>query len=279
MSEIVKKITIKQTLLTLCFALLPLVASATGLGKLKVFSALGEPLNAEIELLSVTPEELASLTVSLASDEQYAAQGIDKTVAQRSISANISKKPNGSNVIQLTSGQAVTDPFLDMLIQVAWADGQLSREYTLLLDPAEYSPPNVASPVVDVPKAVVAQSNSKSAEANISRQPEANRKVRPSSRQASQQNRSDAPSDANNFTTVKGDTLSALVKRVQTQDVNLDQLLVGVFEANKSAFVDGNMNRLKVGQVISIPSAEGLKAINKDEAKSEVHGQGANWHA
>lgn len=278
MSGIVKKITIKQTLLAFCFALLPLTSFATGLGKLTVFSALGEPLNAEIELLAVTPEELLSLTASLASDEQYVAQGIDKTAAQRNINASISKKPNGSAVIQLTSSQAVTDPFLDMLIQVVWSDGQLSREYTLLLDPAEYSPTNVASPVVDTPKAVATQSSVKNTESGLDRQSAISRKSRKSVRQAPQQEVSEASSDVKNITTVKGDSLSALVKRVQIQDVNLDQLLIGVYEANKSAFVGGNINRLKVGQVISIPSAEVLQAIDKDQAKTEVRAQVSNWH-
>ena len=92
MSEIVKKSIIKQICLVLCIALLPLPVFATGFGKLSVFSALGEPLNAEIELLSVSPQELASLSVGLASQEQYALQGIDKTAIQQNIKAQLSKK-------------------------------------------------------------------------------------------------------------------------------------------------------------------------------------------
>jgi len=75
----VNKLINKQIFLALFFVLIPLTVSATGLGKLNVFSALGEPLNAEIELLSATPEELETLTASLGSEEQYAAQGIGQT--------------------------------------------------------------------------------------------------------------------------------------------------------------------------------------------------------
>ena len=141
-------------LLALCIALIPLVASAAGLGKLYVFSSLGEPLNAEIELLSVSPEAMTTLTAGLASQEQYLAQGIDKTPIQQSIKADIAKRPDGTLVIQLTSVQAVTDPFLDMLIQVVWSDGQLSREYTLLLDPSDSSATNIAEPIAETPKSI-----------------------------------------------------------------------------------------------------------------------------
>ena len=244
----------KQIFLALFFVLIPLTVSATGLGKLNVFSALGEPLNAEIELLSATPEELETLTASLGSEEQYAAQGIDKSAIQQNIKVDITKKPNGTSVVQLTSSQVVTDPFLDILVQVVWSDGQLSREYTLLLDPSDYSASTINSPAVEASQAVAKQSA-------LSPQADTHVKAKQS------------------VTTVKGDSLSAIAKRIQVQDVNLDQMLLGLYKANPNAFDGGNMNRLKVGQVIHVPSAETLLATSQDEAKAEIKAQTTNWHA
>ena len=279
MGNIVKKTIIKQVFLVLCFALLPLTSSATGLGKLNVLSALGEPLNAEIELLSATPEELAALTVSLASEELYAAQGLNKTAIQQTIKVVVNQKPNGTNVIQLSSIQAVTDPFLDMLIQVTWSDGQLSREYTLLLDPPEYSVANVTPPVVDTPQKIGEQSIAKTAQDLPIKEFTPREKARSKPAQVADKTPNDNLVQGQPITTVKGDSLSAIAKTLQVPGLNLDQMLVGLYKANPSAFESENMNRLKVGQVIHIPSAEVLQEINKDAAKREVRAQVANWHS
>jgi pilus assembly protein FimV len=279
MGNIVKKIIIKQIFLVLFFALLPLTSSATGLGKLNVFSALGEPLNAEIELLSATPEELAALTVSLASEELYAAQGLNKTAIQQTIKAVVNQKPNGSSFIQLSSSQAVTDPFLDILIQVTWSDGQLSREYTLLLDPPEYSVANVTPPVVDTPQKIGERSIAKTAQELPIKEFTPREKARSKPAQVADKTPNDNLVQGQPITTVKGDSLSAIAKTLQVPGLNLDQMLVGLYKANPSAFESENMNRLKVGQVINIPSVEVLQEINKDEARREVRAQVANWHS
>ncbi len=263
----------------LCFALIPLTSSAAGLGKLTVLSALGEPLNAEIELLSATPEELAALTVSLASEELYAAQGLNKTAIQQTIKVVVNKKTNGTNVIQLSSIQSVTDPFLDMLIQVTWSDGRLFREYTLLLDPPEYAVANVTPPVVDTPKKIGERSIAKTAQERPIKEFTAREKARSQPAQVADKTPNDNLEQGQPITTVKGDSLSAIAKTLQVPGLNLDQMLVGLYKANPSAFVDENMNRLKVGQVINIPSAEVLQEINKDAAEREVRAQVANWHS
>lgn len=279
MSELVKKSMIKKTVLALCFALVPLLSSAAGLGKLNVFSALGEPLEAEIEVLSVSNEELGSLTANLGSADQYAEQGIDKTAAQQNIKVEVVKKPNGSPVIHLSSKQAVTEPFLDMLVQLVWNEGQLSREYTLLLDPPEYAITNFDKPTVESPK-VISGSSRMEAIPSSAAIPLATKapKVFKSSKRVAVHSENNGEG-ASTVTTMKGDSLSAIAIRNQTQDVNLDQMLVGIFKSNPDAFEGGNMNRLKVGQVIHIPSAEVLKSINQQEARAEVYAQVANWHS
>lgn len=276
MRKILKRSIVKQVFLTLFIALIPLAVSATGLGKLNVLSALGEPLNAEIELLSVLPEDMTTLTAGLASQAQYLAQGIDKTPIQESIKANVSKRPDGSLVIQLTSEQVITDPLLDMLIQLVWSGGQLTREYTLLLDPSDSSATIIAAPVAEIPKSISLSSSAKEAltahKLSVSKSNAKN-----SGRRSISQKTIDIQLQGQAITTVKGDTLSALVGKVQVQDVNLDQLLLGVFQANPSAFANGNMNRLKVGKLINIPSADIFQAISKSEARAEVSAHVANW--
>jgi pilus assembly protein FimV len=274
----VHKFKLKQITIAACFALMPFAAYAAGLGKLTVISGLGEPLNAEIELVSVTPEELPSLSAAIASSEAYAAQGVERTSLHGSIKIETSKRANGTPILKLTTPQPVSDPFLDMLVQVDWPTGRLLREYTALLDPPGYSasstgnnPPAAASsPSSGDTSSVLNAREQKSQARNTSRKSKA--AVRP------------APDDLSGnageeHETRRGDTLSAIAKQMQVEGVSLDQMLVGLYQANKDAFSGGNMNRLKVGQIIRAPSADELQAIPQQEAASEIRVQTADWNA
>src|SRR6187551_1450887 len=136
-------------------ALVPISVFAAGLGKLNVMSGLGEPLKADIELLSVTPEELSSITAAIASEEAYTIQGIEKPASHQTIKVDVTKNAAGTPVLKLQSSQPISEPFLDMLIQVDWSSGRLLREYTVLLDPPGYTgeaDPNAqSSPSAQVP--------------------------------------------------------------------------------------------------------------------------------
>ena len=109
-----------------CLALsgLPLAADAAGLGKVSVFSALGQPLRAEIEL-SATREELSGMRAQLASAEAFRQAGLDFPTTLLGIKFAIDKRPNGASVIKLTSDRPINDPFVDMLLEINWPAGRL----------------------------------------------------------------------------------------------------------------------------------------------------------
>lgn len=250
---------LKRVTLAVCFALLPITAYSAGLGKLTVISGLGEPLRAEIELVSTTPEELSSLTASIAPPEAYAVQGMERTAIHNAIQVELGKKQTGTPVLRISTRQPVDDPFLDMLIQVDWATGRLLREYTVLLDPPGY---NAAQPAVITTPVQTAPSVVKKVEAP---------------RAASAPSTS-TTSSVGEHKTRAGDTLNKIAREMQVEGVNLDQMLVGLYRANPQAF-EGNMNRLKVGQIIRAPSAEELAAVSRQEAAREIRVQTADWNA
>ena len=107
---------------------------AIGLGDINLDSALNEPLRAEIELLSATPEELSSLTVSIASADTFARYGIDRPFYLQQIEFRVESGPGGA-VIEVRSRVPATEPFLTFLVEATWSSGRLLREYTVLLDP------------------------------------------------------------------------------------------------------------------------------------------------
>jgi len=284
----VHKSKINKISLAVCLAFMPIYGLAAGLGKLNINSGLGEPLKAEIELLSVTPDELSTLSAAVASEEAYAVQGIPRLGVHNNIKVELIKNADGSPALRLRSLQPITDPYLDMLIQVDWASGRLQREYTILLDPPEYKQEVSEEPVNKsaINKPVVTSnasvSNQFGSNTQITHQAAAkSRKLKKSAARISEPKDESAAvaSDTAEVTSHRGDTLNSIAKDVQVEGVSLDQMLVGLFEANKNAFVDGNMNRLKVGQIIKVPSKEALVAVDAQQAKKEVKVHSANWNA
>ena len=125
------------------FLLLPVTANALGLGNIKIESALNQPLNAEIELLSATSDDLKGLEVKLASREAFMRAGVDRSGLLSQIKFNTSKR-GGKYYVILTTDQAVREPFLNFLLELNWKNGRMLREYTVLLDPAERKQQQVA---------------------------------------------------------------------------------------------------------------------------------------
>ena len=244
------KLHLKKLCLILCLFAVPMMVQAASLGKLSVFSSLGEPLNAEIDITPSAPEELDSLSAALASDAIYHDQGVERTATQSAVQFSVLKKENGSAVLKLSTAQAVTDPFLDMIIALSWKDGNVVREYTLLLDPSGQASVMVDNANVDAPKSIVTK------------------------------NSDVAGKDKHDDVLVKkGDSLAAIAKSLQTPNVELNQLLIALYQENKQAFDGENMNRLKAGAVLAVPNQAVLASINAQDAQKEIQMHAAEWLA
>jgi pilus assembly protein FimV len=149
----VGKFASKFLLLMTVGLLLPSLACAAGLGKLTVLSALGQPLNAEIEIVALQAGEYDGLSAKLASLDAFRQASIDVNPALLNVKFAIEQRSGGKYVLTLTSKQAMNEPFVDMLVELGSANGRLVREYTFLLDPPEYAAPSAPAPA---PQAVQA---------------------------------------------------------------------------------------------------------------------------
>jgi len=261
----VHKSKLKRIALAVCFAFLPFSAHSAGLGKLTVISGLGEPLRAEIDLVSTTPEELSSLTAAIAPQEAYAVQGIERRSVHSAIQVDVVKKPDGTGMLKLSTRQPVDDPFLDMLIQVDWATGRLLREYTVLLDPPGYQD---IQPPVEVTRTAPAVTSAPITSTPLAEPPSAS----PVSSYVETEPTSE-------YTTKSGDNLSKIAKEMQLEGYSLDQMLVALYRANPQAFDGDNMNRLKVGQIIKAPTYDDLSEVTPQEAAKEIRVQTSDWNA
>ncbi|HEY0883802.1 MAG TPA: fimbrial protein FimV, partial [Ramlibacter sp.] len=110
-------------------------ANALALGNVSVRSALGEPLRAEIDIVEITPEELASLRANVAAPEAFRAAGLEYSPALSSVQVRLQQRANGRPFLLVTSPRPVNDPFVDLILETQWASGRIVRDYTMLFDP------------------------------------------------------------------------------------------------------------------------------------------------
>ena len=133
---------------------LPSAAFALGLGDIRLLSPLNAPLDAEIELVDVTPEEMQTLKAQIASRETFTRYGLEWPVFLSSVQVKTTRGADGRQVIKLKSTDTITEPFITLLVEVKWARGVLVREYTMLLDPPVFTPGQ--SPATNAPVAAPA---------------------------------------------------------------------------------------------------------------------------
>ena len=107
-----------------------------GLGDIRLRSALNQPLQAEIELITSMPQELDNLTIELASNETFSRYDLPRPILLTRFAFEVVKSGAAdSDFVRITSTEPITEPFVTFLVEAAWAGGRLLREYTLLLDP------------------------------------------------------------------------------------------------------------------------------------------------
>lgn len=247
-------------------------AYAAGLGKLTVLSSLGQPLRAEIELTSISADEQGALVAKLASAETFGQANIEFNPALLSLRFAIEQRGQ-RQFIRLTSSQPLNEPFVDMLMELTGPNGRLIREYTFLLDPAEMRP---AQPVQVAPNSVPAAKVAQTPQAPVS---EPRSSTRNSVARATNVPSRPSPAPASDYTVQKGDTLSKIAERTKPDSISLDQMLVALYQVNPEAFIDRNMNRLRAGEILSVPDAETTARISNAEARTLIVAQAADFNA
>lgn len=244
-----------------------LQAQSMGLGTLQVQSMLDEELKGSIPLVLDGTEDLETLKVSLASEDDYQKVGLDKSYVPSNIHVKLSGDEENKS-IEITSKGPVSEPIVSLLIVVDWSNGHLLREYTLLLDPPifnnaqiqkNYSDP-VKTQTYEAPKQIessqITESNTNTS--NIS-------------------DASNSFSSSNQVVVEAGDTLWKIATRYNSGFSSPQQMMVAIFNNNPNAFQNNDMNFLKKGAVLEIPNSDDVSLISKGEAIEEVKNQTSQW--
>jgi pilus assembly protein FimV len=239
-------------------------ALALGLGDIRLNSTLNAPLDAEIELVNASPEELASLRAQLASRETFARYGLEWPAFLANVTVTRAKSSDGRDVLRVRSSEVVTEPFITLLVDANWGRGRLVREYTMLLDPPVFAPPAPASApaaAVAVPSTAAPRSGAVQRRTDAAAAPAA-----PSG------------SAGDTYTVRRGDTLSAIAARLADGGATSEQAMVAIYRTNPQAF-EGSMNDLRAGAVLRVPDAAVQTAESPAAAAAEVRRQGQIWRS
>jgi pilus assembly protein FimV len=305
---------VHKSLLKLLYIVAALMLSTTvfavGLGGINVASALGQTLKAEIALADISKSDKDSLVVGLASPDDYKSSGLEYPYGNK-FKFEIQSRADGQLYIKVSSAQPVNDPFVSLLVQLTWSAGKLSREYTFLLDPPGYvpvqPPPAAVHPVapqvqasVPVAPAVPAASSETAAVPVQQVAPVA--ATEPATQvTAARQEKQVAPMPAtlkpaektavldvaelppkNNkewLAVQRGDTMYKIAAKYKLAGMNLDRMLVALYRVNADKFGGRNMNRIRAGKILRLPTQDEYSSVTQAEAAKEIHAQAADWNA
>ena len=239
------------------------IAHGAGLGRITVQSALGQPLRAEVEVTAVNREEATTLAVRLASAAAFRQANLEFNPALAGLRVSLDRRGEGGYVVRIASPNAVTEPYLDLLLELTSSTGRVVREYTILLDP----PALRASPDVVAPAAA---GRAPAQAATASAAPAAAPRVAPAPAVP-------ATAMGSTYEVRRGETLGSIAEKSRPASASLDQMLVALFRANPSAFIGGNMNSLRAGSVLQVPQEQQVLATDPASARREVSAQSADF--
>lgn len=258
-------------------------AQAVGLGGIQVRSSLGQPLEAEIELLAAEGKaERASLEARLAAPDVYKGAGLEYPYSNR-YTFKIKQHENGKPYLEASSAQPINDPFISLMVELTWSSGRLLREYTFLLDPPGYTPSKPqAAPVEAVAPAVqtvvptpAASEPAAPVEASVSAAEPSRTKTAP----AAHASASSGEVVSGLITVRRGDTLTAIARNNKIESVSLERMLVALYRANEGQFDGRNMNRIRAGKQLRLPSNDELMHLSQTDAIRDIRAQAADWNA
>ena len=249
--------------LTKTLALISLLAPVSGyplgIGDIKLHSALNQNLDAEISLVTSTGDKVSDIKVNLAPPDKFDEAGVPWSSFLSKIKFETTTGTNGSIIIKLRSREAVTEPFLNFLLQVIWPKGILYREFTVLLDPpAAYIPP---------------LSNAEN------HTPEPSTSPPPEFLPIPQTKIERLISEAGEYgPTTKNDTLFKIAEQAAKQPgVSVEQMMMALYEENPQAFYQGNVNALLSGKILKIPESATALKLSREQALAEFKRHTKAW--
>lgn len=259
---------------------------ALSLGRASVQSSLGEPLRIDIDLPSITPEEAASLQAGVGSPDAFRTAGMEYSAVASSVQVTLQRRADGRYVLRLNSDRTISEPFLDLVLEASSSSGRIVRGYTMLFDPPNLratapaplvpaaggptaatlgNPSAPPPPVVATPSGGAAAGSGRTAPT-----------PRPSAASAP---KTDGTTTDKQVAVRPGDTAGRIAQVYKPEGVSLDQMLLAMLRNNPNAFVGSNINRMKAGVVLDMPTESAASEVAPAEASRQIAAQSRDFNA
>lgn len=240
------------------------VLAALGLGEIELKSGLNQPLSASIDLINVGDLNAQQIAVRLAGNADFERAGVERVIFLSDLKFAVTLDGKGGGVVRITSQNLVREPFLDFVLEARWPEGRLLREYTVLVDLPTFSDEPAARPAP-------AAASPRAAAATPAARVQYRTPAAPASAAALP---APAPTEV---TTRRNDSLWAITARVKPAEVNMQQAMMAIYTKNPEAFDDGNINGLRKGQILRLPTNEEYAALTRQQAINAVALQNEAW--
>jgi FimV-like protein len=251
---------------------------ALQLGQPTLQSQLGQPLKLEVQISDLNAQEAQDFQAVLADDTVYQTAKINRVAGLDNVTLNLSKRSDDVYVLQMLGTEPLVSPYVDILLEFRWATGRAFRNIGFPLngtlantakglvaaDPPPAPAAKQATRPTPLPKAADTPKEPAVAATPQVKEPAAN---------------SALPQAGKSIEVKRGDTASGLILATDTDDVSLDQLLVTMLRNNPKAFVNNNVNRLKAGALVTLPTPEEAAQVNRQEARQSIRLQAQDFDA
>ena len=262
---------------------------ALGLGEITLKSSLNEPLVAEIRLLEVRDLAKSQIKVKLAPRDAFQRAGVERAFFLNDITFEVDLSDRSMPLIRLQSTKTVVEPYLNFLLEVQWPSGRLLREYTLLMDLPIFDSASSSSKVTtpaaktNIPSVKSKQqatkpTPNKAEKSSVS--PSFSTRSAPANSAPSATAESSATQESmpTEYQIVEGDTLWDIALRTRLdQSVIVHQSMLAIQRKNPEAFIDGNINLLRKGEVLRLPNKAEMLSVSTRQAIAEVARQNRQW--
>src|SRR5476651_806315 len=241
------------------------MAHALGLGELTVKSALNQPLVAEIELTQAQDLNPAQVVPSLATSADFAQAGVARQAFLNDLTFTPVINADGKSILRITSTRPVRDPLMKFLVQVLWPNGRALRGYSVVLEQPKTAPAAPAEAAAQAPAITPEPAQIQAPAQDL-----------PPPAPAPVPAATPAITKPAQYTTTSRDTLWEIAAKVR-KGGSVQQTMLAIQALNPDAFIDGNINRLKKGQVLRLPDAQQTTALPQSQAVADVKEQNLAW--
>lgn len=258
------------------------LSQALSLGDMRLNSALNQPLDARIKLRDTGNLSSEQITVKLASVEDFEKAGVDFNYLLSKLNFVVEIDQNGNGVVKVISSDPIVEPYLNFLVEARWPAGRMLREYTVLLDLPAVSNARTSSvsasqggsasqAAAQTPatreEVVILEESGTEGEASTGPKPRADG-------QRTALPKAERPTE---YRVQHSDMLWDIAERYRPEGATVQQTMLALLRKNPRAFIGDNINRLKSGYVLRLPTLEEAQRLGQADAVKEIRRQNAIW--